>query len=57
MQEKFLWFGEKLTNSNRSTSRNFKNETDKIIAKRLLENELAISQCQNLDDYRETHFC
>ena len=38
-----------------STSRNFKNETDKI-AKRLLENELAISQCQNLDDYRETHF-
>jgi len=67
MQEKFLGFGEQLTNSNRSGTPeipkdiertdneiivkiDFKNEADDI-AKKLLENKLAISLCQNLSYY------
>merc|ERR1712141_590365 len=68
MREKFLGFGEQLTNSNSRSSTpsdfpkdiertndiivkiDFKNEADDI-AKKLLENKLAISLCQNLSYY------
>jgi len=67
MQEKFLGFGEQLTNTNSRSSTpeipkdiertndiivkiDFKNEADDI-AKKLLENKLAISLCQNLSYY------